>query len=105
MGIMVSSLLWLLWVMQDFGHQPYIPCLPIWLSRRPQGSAASDIGSLVVPFWGLPYRILNVNHKRELLRGLWVLATSEGRKNSGPCFPMRLQCDAKSGSNYSAVSL
>ena len=23
-------------------------------------------------FWGLPYRILNINHKRELLRGLWV---------------------------------
>ena len=23
-------------------------------------------------FWGLPYRILNINHKKELLRGLWV---------------------------------
>ena len=23
-------------------------------------------------FFGLPYRILNINHKRELLRGLWV---------------------------------
>ena len=23
-------------------------------------------------FWGLPYRILNINHKNELLRGLWV---------------------------------
>ena len=72
---------------------------------RQTGVSALPIGSLVVPFWGLPYRILNVNHKKELLRGLWVLATSEGRNNSGPCFPMRLQCDAKSGSNYSAVSL
>ena len=23
-------------------------------------------------FSGLPYRILNINHKKELLRGLWV---------------------------------
>ena len=23
-------------------------------------------------FWGLPYRILNINHKKELLWGLWV---------------------------------
>ena len=23
-------------------------------------------------FWGLPYRTLNMNHKKELLRGLWV---------------------------------
>ena len=23
-------------------------------------------------FVGLPYRILNINHKKELLRGLWV---------------------------------
>ena len=23
-------------------------------------------------FWGLAYRILNINHKKELLRGLWV---------------------------------
>ena len=23
-------------------------------------------------FLGLPYRLLNINHKKELLRGLWV---------------------------------
>ena len=23
-------------------------------------------------FWGLPYRSLNISHKKELLRGLWV---------------------------------
>ena len=27
---------------------------------------------LVGPFLGLPYRILNINHEKELLRGLWV---------------------------------
>ena len=28
-------------------------------------------------FLGLPYRILNINHKKELLRGLWVRAPIE----------------------------
>ena len=37
------------------------------------------IGSLVVPFWGLPHRILNTNHKKELLRGLWVGGKVKGR--------------------------
>ena len=23
-------------------------------------------------FWGLPYRILNIDHNKELLRGLWL---------------------------------
>ena len=35
------------------------------------------IGSLVVPFWDDligTYRILNMNHERELLRSLWALA-------------------------------
>ena len=27
------------------------------------GSPKLPIGSIVVPFWGLPYRILNFNHK------------------------------------------
>ena len=31
------------------------------------------IGSIVVPFWVLPERILAVNHKKELLWSLWVL--------------------------------
>ena len=31
-------------------------------------------------FLGLPYRILNINHKKELLRGLWaVRSLSVGR--------------------------
>ena len=37
--------------------------------------------SLVVPFLGVPYRILNMNHKKELLWSLWVVPTwaIEGR--------------------------
>ena len=31
------------------------------------------IRSIVVPFWGLPYRILNINHKKEPLWSLWVV--------------------------------
>ena len=27
-------------------------------------------------FLGLPYRILKMNHRKELLRGLWVVAGS-----------------------------
>ena len=30
------------------------------------------IGSIVVPSWDFLHRILNKNHKQELLRGLWV---------------------------------
>ena len=33
-----------------------------------KGSTRHD----VLSFLGLPYRILNINHKKELLRGLWV---------------------------------
>ena len=36
------------------------------------GDTGPPIGPSVAPFWGLPYRILNVIHKKELLRGLWV---------------------------------
>ena len=32
------------------------------LSHRPLSSS----------FLGLPYRILNINHEKELLRGVWV---------------------------------
>ena len=35
---------------------------PTTLSHRPLSSS----------FLGLPYRILDMNHKKELLRGLWV---------------------------------
>ena len=34
-------------------------------------------------FLGLPYRILNINHKEELLRGLWVGLRSIGVRVEG----------------------
>ena len=35
-------------------------------------------------FLGLPYRILNMNHKKEILRGLWEGSSSS--VNRRPCF-------------------
>ena len=43
---------------------PNLPTAPGGLTHRPLSSS----------FLGLPYRILNINHKKELLRGLWVEA-------------------------------
>ena len=40
----------------------------IWFTHRPLSSS----------FLGLPYRILNINHKKELLRGLWFRAAKRG---------------------------
>ena len=37
-------------------------CGRSFLTHRPPSSS----------FLGLPYRILNIDHKKELLRGLWV---------------------------------
>ena len=34
----------------------------VWVTQRPESSS----------FLGLPCRVLNINHKKELLRGLWV---------------------------------
>ena len=36
-------------------------------------SVVSTHRPLSSSFLGLPYRILNLNHKKELLRGLWVI--------------------------------
>ena len=49
-----------------------------WLSlcpgRRRRGSAGgSTHRPLSSSVLGLPYRILNINHKKELLRGVWVV--------------------------------
>ena len=35
-------------------------------------------GGLGSSFLGLPYRILNINYEKELLRGLWVYSTYFG---------------------------
>ena len=37
------------------------------------------IGPLSGSFLGLPYRILNINHKKELLRGLWVVGLESAK--------------------------
>ena len=41
------------------------PFREVELTNRPLSSS----------FLGLPYRIPNISHKKELLRGLWVLST------------------------------
>ena len=46
-------------------------------------SMASTHRPLSSSFLGVPYRILNTNHKKELLRGLWV-GTSDMRLGFGP---------------------
>ena len=43
-----------------------VPTLILWFMHRPQSSS----------FLGLPYRIPNMNPKKELLGGLWVVCTS-----------------------------
>ena len=56
-------------------------------------------------FWGLPYWILNINHKKELLRGLWAKTPNPKRTISRPksrrfrgVFPpslgLHMQCSA-----------
>ena len=35
-------------------------------------------------FLGIPYRILNISHKKELLRRLWVGISIEAATDSGP---------------------
>ena len=48
------------------------------MSTQAQNSrflSAVPLGSQVVPFWGLPYRILSMNHKKELPGSLWAPKT------------------------------
>ena len=42
---------------------------------------ASTHRPLSSSFLGLPYRILNMNHKQELLRGLWVVPAPTGLRS------------------------
>ena len=44
----------------------------VWDSVIKQWVLGLPTGSKVLPFWGLPYRILIINHKKELLWSLWV---------------------------------
>ena len=41
------------------------------------------MGSKVIPFWGVPYRILNIHHKKEQLWSLWVGFRAYGLEESG----------------------
>ena len=56
-------------------------------------SAAVPIGSLVVPFWDYlivepyNYRVLRINHKKELLRSLWVELSTRVDKPNIPRTP------------------
>ena len=43
---------------------------------------ALPTGSIVVPFWDLPFWILKMNHKKELQRSLW--ARTHGLRLLGP---------------------
>ena len=45
------------------------------MSMRVQDFRTLPIGSLVVPFLGFPYRILTIDHKKELLWSLFVSPT------------------------------
>ena len=58
--------------------------------RNPQSQARMEdtpkvlglpIGSMVVPFLGLRYRILNMNHKKELPWSLWVASERVSVRN------------------------
>ena len=48
---------------------------PVLSVLRAKGLALTHT-TLSSSFWGLPYRILNINQKKELLRGLWVVIRS-----------------------------
>ena len=50
------------------GATPWDPALLVLLAH----SAGHTHRPLSSSFWGLPYRILNINHRKELLRGLWA---------------------------------
>ena len=55
----------------SFAVSPRQP--PDRTSRCPSLSRAYPTHTLLSSsFWGLPYRILNINHKKELVRSLWV---------------------------------
>ena len=79
MGIMVYSLLW---VMQDFfiNRSANSPLRAQESARSATSQFVRVLGCthrlLSSSFLGLPCRILNTNHKKELLRSLWVIGGS-----------------------------
>ena len=67
-----------------------------------------SIGSLVVPFLRLPYRLLNMNHRKELLWSLWVGLHDdqlEGTLAHGPSPPAQARLEPrKNGDANTALS-
>ena len=85
-GVLSQSLIWVKQGKQTLDPNP--------------GPKHSTHRLLSSSFLGLPYRILNINHNKELLRGLWVHSsnqTRQPRRNLPPraskfrfhCFPLR----------------
>ena len=55
------------------GHRPWREgANPKRLNTQPELALKPTHRPLSSSFLGLPYRILNMNQKKELLRGLWV---------------------------------
>ena len=46
----------------------FVPQVPLWVKER-----CPTHRPLSSSFLGLPYKILNINHQEELLRGPWVI--------------------------------
>ena len=63
------------WVSQQYSFAARLFFVSIFIlvvsDKLPAGRRGYR-GTLVVPFWDYLYRILNMNHKKELLRSLWV---------------------------------
>ena len=69
-------------------------CEEVLSQSKPRDGMDPGIGSIVAPFWGLPYRILNMNTKKELL---WSLRAGIIRRHPLPNSFSQLEV-GKSGS-------
>ena len=56
-----------------------------------QASSHRPLPALSSSFFGLPYRVLNINQKKELPRGLWVEFLMRGGVAPGNLFEAPLQ--------------
>ena len=53
-------------------HGEETPCAALHTPLNPISPSKATRGPLSSSFLGLPYRMQNINHKKELRRGLWV---------------------------------
>ena len=58
---------------------------PLGVEAASRHRSTLAIGSLVVPFGDYLIRVLNINHKKELPRSLWVARTKYQSLHPGPC--------------------